>query len=209
MYFYYFIIRRYRHNYLQVNCIISFLCLLLPLLAIAEISRHFIAPIFHVLLFVGGWTTATFFEYIIHRFWMHSKSTTSHLTGRHHYHHSHPTEISITAFQRTAMFFAVVFVCCIALYLNNYFTYLAGFCFGGVGYFIMHKILHLDMAKRFLKKLLRYHIYHHCKYPDTCFGVSVPWWDDFFGTVPKNPKISQRIIDFYFNGQAEKEAYSP
>ena len=86
----------------------------------------------------------------------------------------------------------------IAKYLDNYFTLFLGFCIGFEMYLLIHRLIHLRFGQRIFKKLVRYHIYHHCKYTDTCFGVSVPWWDDLFKTVPAAPKITQRIVDFYF-----------
>ena len=72
----------------------------------------------------------------------------------------------------------------------------------------MHQFIHLKLAQKIFRKLVRYHIYHHCKYPNSCFGISVPWWDDLFNTVPPAPKITQRIIDFYFNGYPQAQSYS-
>ena len=47
--------------------------------------------------------------------------------------------------------------------------------------------------------MANYPIYHHCKYPDKCFGISATWWDDILGTAPPNKGIiSQKVIDFYF-----------
>jgi len=49
------------------------------------------------------------------------------------------------------------------------------------------------------KNLLNYHIVHHCKEPDTCFGSSTTWWDRVFGTTPHKTKgISERILAFYY-----------
>jgi sterol desaturase/sphingolipid hydroxylase (fatty acid hydroxylase superfamily) len=48
-------------------------------------------------------------------------------------------------------------------------------------------------------RLVRYHIIHHLKQPDRCFGISIIWWDKLFGTAPSNDiKISGRILDFYY-----------
>jgi len=199
MYFYYFMIRRYQRNYLQLKCFIIFLGILIPAMICSIVIHHYSLFSFHALLFASGWVSWTFLEYILHRFHMHKKNAHSSLAETHQHHHTHPTEIVVTNAQRTGMVFFLLTVCAIAVYFNNYFTCAAGFCFGMVGYFMMHKILHQKIAQRLFKRLVKYHIYHHCKYPNTCFGISVPWWDDLFGSVPKNPRISQRIIDFYFN----------
>jgi sterol desaturase/sphingolipid hydroxylase (fatty acid hydroxylase superfamily) len=74
----------------------------------------------------------------------------------------------------------------------------------------MHFLLHQKAAQNFFKKLVKYHIYHHCKYHDKCYGVSVTWWDDLFGTVPgKSCSVSQRIINFYFNKESNAKKIKP
>ena len=120
------------------------------------------------------------------------------------HHHKHPTELVVTNFHRVAMIAVLAALVLVANWLNDYFTLFVGFCFGVEAYFLVHRLIHLRIGQRIFKKLVRYHIYHHCKYTDTCFGVTVPWWDDFFKTVPKAPKVTQRIIDFYFNDDAQQ-----
>lgn len=208
MYFYYFMLKRYRHSYQQAKCIFHFLSITLPLIGFTVFIRHTSPEIFHSLLFLTGWCSWTFVEYILHRFWMHDKDSDSSMAQTHHFHHTHPTEMVITNLHRGLMIVFLIAVVFIAVYLNDYFTFVVGFCFGTVGYFWMHQFLHLKIGQKVFKRLVRYHIYHHCKYPNTCFGISVPWWDDLFKTVPASPKITQRIIDFYFNGHDNKDHHS-
>ena len=127
------------------------------------------------------------------------------MTQIHTHHHKHPAEHVVTNLHRTAMIAVLAVLIVVANYLNNYFTFFAGFCLGIEAYLLVHRIIHLRIGQRVFTKLVRYHIYHHCKYTDTCFGVTVPWWDDLFKTVPKAPKITQRIVDFYFNDDKKKE----
>jgi sterol desaturase/sphingolipid hydroxylase (fatty acid hydroxylase superfamily) len=204
MHLYYFMIKRCKQSYQQAKCIFIFAVILLPLVIISDILRNASPVIFHAILFLSGWVTWTFTEYILHRFWMHDKNSNSSIAQTHYYHHTHPTEIIVTSFHRIAMAIMLVVLILIAGYLNNYFTFLVGFLFGLESYFLMHQFLHLKITQQIFKRLVRYHIYHHCKYPNTCFGVCVPWWDDLFKTVPKEPKITQRIIDFYFKGDEDK-----
>lgn len=199
MYLYNFMMKRYRDNYQQFLCIATFQLMLLPVLGFAVFIRHASQTAFHVLLFLSGWCTWTFAEYILHRFWMHHKNSNSALAQIHHHHHTHPTELVITSFHRVAMAAVLAVLLVMAVRMNNYFSFLVGLCFGLEGYFLMHQFLHLKTGQKVFKRLVRYHIYHHCKYPNTCFGISVPWWDDLFKTVPRAPKISQRIVEFYFN----------
>ena len=199
MSFYYVMLKTVRYNFQQLKCIVVFLMLALPLLAITPFLRAYSLFSFHAVLFVTGFSAWTFIEYILHRFYWHSKNSRSAIAQTHHYHHSHPTELVVTLTHRIIMTMILFSVCWLAAYLNNYFTWVAGFIAGLIAFFLMHKFLHLKMGQRVFKRLVRYHIYHHCKYHSTCYGVTVPWWDDLFKTVPKDPKISQRIIDFYYN----------
>ena len=196
---YYFMLRRYQHHFEQFKCVIIFMSMILPSITITFFMRTFSEGLFHTLLFLNGWVTWTFIEYNLHRFHMHAKNSHSVLAERHQHHHTHPTELSVSGVQRIALIGLLLIICGIAFYLKNYFTAVAGICCGITGYFVMHKVLHQKIAQRLFKRLVRYHIYHHCKYPNSCYGISVPWWDDLFRTVPKNPKISQRIVEFYFN----------
>ena len=193
-------LKQYRHSYQQAKCIGAFLLVLLPILCVNFAVRQSSPITFHGMLFLEGWCTLTFLEYILLRFWMHDKNCSSSMTQMHSHHHKHPTELVVTNFHRIAMIAILATLVLIANYLNNYFTFFVGFCFGIETYFLVHQMIHLRIGQRIFKKLVRYHIYHHCKYTNTCFGVTVPWWDDIFKTVPKDPKITQHMIDFYFKG---------
>jgi len=199
MYLYYFLMKRYRNIYLQARGFTIFFFTLLAALICTVIVRPFSSAAFHSLLFLAGWYSWTFLEYVLHRFYMHDSNCHSSLAKTHHHHHTHPSALAVTGLHRIAVVPVLAAVVVIAILLNNYFTFIAGCCFGIGGYFFMHRILHLKPGQRMFKKLTRYHIYHHCKYPHTCYGISVTWWDDIFKTVPHKPKITQRIIDFYFN----------
>ncbi len=157
---------------------------------------------FHIILFATGWLSWTFTEYMIHRFWMHyrDKQHKKGTTGTHLYHHHHPTEIRITSFHRLLMTVIGGLMMILTIAMNNYFTMLTGFYFGLTGYFFIHFFLHQPWSRKIFKEQVTYHIYHHCKYPDHCFGITVTWWDKVFGTkAPKETAISQKIIDFYFS----------
>ncbi len=199
---YYILGQRYHHFWQQLKCLSVFCTLLLPLLISTSLLKSYSALLFQALLLVAGWLTWTFTEYILHRFWMHRKgaATASQMVQAHNHHHSHPTEIKVTAAQRLLMLVLLVLLSAISYNLQNYFTFFTGFCFGMVGYYTMHKIIHQAWAARVFPRLFRYHIYHHCKYPNSCFGISVPWWDDVFHSVPKNPQITDRIVAFYLGG---------
>lgn len=196
---YYVLRQHYRQHWLQLKCYLLFALLLLPLLVATALVQKYSSAWHQGMLLFTGWFIWTFIEYIMHRFWCHRKDAdpANKLVHAHHHHHTHPTEIKVTVVQRLLMLLILVALSAISYYLQNYFTLFTGLCFGIAGYFTMHKVLHQPWAAKVFRRLFRYHIYHHCKYPNTCFGISVPWWDDVFRSIPKNPNISDRIIRFY------------
>src|SRR6185295_16740482 len=157
--------------------------------------------VFHLLLFAGGWLLWTWVEYHVHRFLMHPKND-NRKTGTsrtHQHHHRFPSELEVTLLYRILLFIFNCGVVTIACRLNNYFTFFAGFSWGSAAFCYIHYLLHCKWTRRFMPHHHRFHIYHHCKYTNKCFGVSVPWWDRLFGTVPeKNKEISERILAFYY-----------
>ena len=87
----------------------------------------------------------------------------------------------------------------LAVVLNNYFTFLAGFIRDLYITVLCMYFLHTTWAKKIFPHLQVSHIHHHCKYPDRCFSTCLTWWDKLFNTsVPKEVKISERLIQFYF-----------
>ena len=157
--------------------------------------------LFHGIVFSSGFIMFTFFEYIAHRFWMHGKEE-RHPGKRlelHKHHHTHPTELKITASMRNCLLLANLILVAVACWLDNYFTLFTGFYSGFVSYCFMHVILHKRWAAKLFPALQVSHIHHHCKYPDRCFGICTTRWDQLFNTAsPKEIKISERILQFYF-----------
>ncbi len=183
-----------------IVCYCVFILLLITLLGLDQTLATFNSLAFHFSLFFTGFFVWTFFEYMFHRYWMHHVSKSNGKKDFNHvYHHSHPTDIRISAFQRFLLAVSALGIIFISIWLQNYFTVAAGFLCGFPMYTIMHFLLHQKSTQKIFKKLIQYHIYHHCKSPDKCFGVSVTWWDSILRTMPKKGDIlSQRIIDFYF-----------
>jgi sterol desaturase/sphingolipid hydroxylase (fatty acid hydroxylase superfamily) len=176
----------------------TWLCsLTVPLLIFNKYLTHKAAS--YCLMLFAGWFVWTFTEYWLHRFSMHDPAKYKKPDGMHAHHHQHPTEIKVTATQRVLFFLIVLILQLAAWKMNNYFTILAGYITGMLGYFLVHWVLHQSWAHKLIPGLIGFHIHHHCKHPDKCFGISVTWWDHLFGTVPKENKvISQKVIDFYF-----------
>jgi len=179
-------------------CILVFSLIILSLLVI---KTHINSPaVIFSMLFSMGYLTWTFTEYYIHRFLMHNSK--NHNYNTHMHHHKHPTEIKITAIQRTVLFLSGIALLTVAIYLDNYFTCFVGFYFGFLFYSIIHVILHHRYGKYIMPRVQIAHIHHHGKYPDTGFSFSTILWDYMFGTMaPKDAEITEQMEKFYFKNQ--------
>lgn len=158
--------------------------------------------IFYISLVLLGWFCWTFAEYIVHRFFLHPRHAhEKHGKGLHHYHHTHPTEIKITTGQRITFVIILGALITANYFLPVYFAIFTGLYLGFVTYCYTHVLLHKKWASAIIPRLQQYHVYHHCKFPDKCFGISCYWWDVIFQTTPpKEARISSRILRFYFEG---------
>lgn len=199
-----------QHRYNQINrqvmCFWIFLIPAFSLLLIANYSRNVSVAFSQGTLFILGWISWTFGEYIVHRFWMHNRPETgkSGKITNHQYHHTHPTEIKITDTLRLYLLLPGFVIMIISFYLQNYFTIFTGLYAGLITYLFMHMILHRKWSARFFPRLLHNHILHHCRFPNKCFGITVTWWDIVFNTsAPKNYKVPEKIINYYF-GETQK-----
>ena len=162
-------------------------------------------PLFsQLLLLFSGWLAWTFLEYYNHRFRMHGKGKKEKVTGyaMHINHHHHPTDIRITPVQRILLLAGNIVLIILSVLIHGWIIILTGLYSGFVLYGFMHVILHQRWSAKLFPRLQQFHIHHHCKYPNRCFGVSVTWWDVLLDTAPpKEASISPRIVEFYFGNK--------
>ena len=184
----------------QWICFTVYVIIMLLLLMITGIfSKNKI--IFFVMLSITGFISWTYVEYHMHRFWTHNK--TSKLTKgaykSHMHHHQHPTEIKVTQTQRIILFVVSSLLFAVSIRWNNYFTLFTGFFIGFTYSLFSHWMLHQPWSRKFFPQLHRFHIYHHYKYPDRCYGFSSTLWDHIFHTTPpKAAVIAEPVIQFYY-----------
>lgn len=193
--------------YSQEKCFFYFLIFSAPVFAMVLQLEGEYHQIFQLLLFVFGWIAWTFIEYIAHRFWMHGEGNRLYdmASKKHKHHHQHPDERKVTGVHRSLLFLFFVIAVWLSIEFDNYFTVFAGFYSGFAGFCFLHYVLHKTWSQHFFKELIEYHIYHHCKYPDRCHGVTVTWWDKLFHTRPPHDAfISERIRRFYFEGHVHE-----
>ncbi len=148
-------------------------------------------------MFILGWIFFTFIEYWIHKGIFHMAPTTKRKEDLaykfHGIHHDYPKDK-----QRLAMppimsiTVSTLILCIFYFFLNNYaFSFVAGFVVGYASYLSVHYCIHIYRPpSNFLKYLWINHSIHHYQDQDAAFGVSSPFWDYVFGTVPKTKKQS-------------------
>jgi Fatty acid hydroxylase superfamily len=178
-----------------------------PLIYLAAVLRQW-PGLFHSLLFATGWVIWTWTEYLVHRFMMHPKKRSGHnSTSRgHHHHHRQPSKLEIGLIQRIALLAISGLFFYGACRLQNYFTAVTGFAWGGAAFCYIHYLLHHRWTRKFLPNHHRFHIYHHCKHIDCCFGVSVTWWDRLFFTAPPaSANVAGAISSFYYHFHRKKD----
>ena len=185
----------------ELYSILVCITIILPLLITAGFITSKYPLLFHGILFSTGWVVWTWIEYHYHRFVLHHKTekwkTTTSTTHQHH--HTNPSQFETTLWHRTLFFMLSCVFICVAYQLNNYFTLFAGLFWGWTAFCFIHYLLHKKWTKAFLPRHHEFHIAHHCKYTDKCFGVSVMWWDVLFGTSPtKKLSATNKILNFYY-----------
>jgi hypothetical protein len=200
MTYYLFMQDRLEKKIVQAKYIFTYILLITPVLLTVSFIKNAMPLAFHLLCYFIGWLTWTFTEYMLHRFWHHGDHNhESHFVKSHHEHHTHPGEIKISGLHRLLLVVVCIGMLIISVVLNSFFSIFAGFVIGICGYTFMHWLLHRNWSASLFPRLHQFHIYHHCKYPNLCHGISVPWWDILFKTTPPTGKqISQKVKQFYY-----------
>ncbi|NVJ84669.1 MAG: sterol desaturase family protein [Algoriphagus sp.] len=141
-------------------------------------------------LFLVGLVLFSLAEYLIHRFVFHDgdyKAGKSWKTKIHAIHHDIPTDPErLTLPLPVALFasFLVFFIFKIILG-NLAFGVFPGFISGYAFYLLVHFLIHTRKPPQNHLKILwrNHHIHHHLK-EDKAYGVTTPFWDWVFGTLP-------------------------
>ncbi len=152
-----------------------------------------------ILLFISGYFFYTLIEHFAHRYLYHLPSTSA--KGQkiaytiHGVHHEYPKDKSRLAMPPVMILvLATIFFVIYRGMMGDYaFGFLAGFIMGYTVYVGVHYAVHaLKVTNNRLKILWHHHSIHHYREEDRAFGVSIPFWDYVFGTMPrKNYKRSK------------------
>jgi dihydroceramide fatty acyl 2-hydroxylase len=145
-----------------------------------------------VALCLAGYFIWTLVEYLGHRFLFHSHPRT--MIGRrvhfliHGVHHEHPNDplrLVMPPLMSVPIMATAYGVLRLTFGQDLVLPVLAGFIVGYVGYDMLHFHVHHRRPRTRLGQLLRYrHMHHHFRDEKCWFGVSAPWWDVIFATLP-------------------------
>ncbi len=155
-----------------------------------------VAPWANVWLVLAGLVFFTLVEYLVHRYLFHIDTDTP---GKerfqylfHGVHHDHPRDTSRLAMPPVvSVLVASTLFLIYRLVMGGYgLPFTAGFMAGYASYLCVHYAVHAFKPPRnFLRKLWAHHAIHHYQQPDAAFGVSSPFWDVVFRTMPERNKI--------------------
>ena len=147
------------------------------------------------IIFTIGFFTWTFFEYMMHRFLYHDRKDASYNNKFnylfHGIHHEYPSDRSRVVLPVIpSLAFAAVFFTFFWLTLGKYaFVFGAGFLIGYITYMTIHYAVHKYPTPKRFSFWWNFHNIHHYQQHDRAFGVTNPFWDMLFGTMPeKNRK---------------------
>jgi len=140
----------------------------------------------------GGYAFWTLAEYWIHRVIFHFEPDRG-FGARLHWmihgvHHDHPNDpLRLVMPPAASVPLALVFYALFYLVLgaDRAFAFGAGFLAGYLAYDMIHYHLHHHTPRTRLGKWLReLHMRHHFQDDERGFGISAPYWDRVFGTMP-------------------------
>jgi dihydroceramide fatty acyl 2-hydroxylase len=140
----------------------------------------------------GGYALWTLAEYWIHRVIFHFEPEDG-LGARLHWmvhgvHHDHPNDpLRLVMPPAASVPLALVFYALFWLVLgaDRAFAFGAGFLAGYLAYDMIHYHLHHHTPRTRLGRWLReLHMRHHFQDDERGFGISAPYWDRVFGTMP-------------------------
>jgi dihydroceramide fatty acyl 2-hydroxylase len=146
-----------------------------------------------VVLALAGYVFWTLFEYWLHRLVFHFEPEEG-IGARLHWmihgvHHDHPNDpLRLVMPPAASIPLAVIVIGAMFLVLGSVHApaVAAGFLIGYLIYDEMHYALHHHTPKSALGKRLReLHMRHHFQDDDKGFGISAPYWDWVFRTVPE------------------------
>ncbi len=143
------------------------------------------------LFFFIGLLAFTLVEYVMHRFLFHIGTSTKKrekfqytLHGVHHEYPKDKERLAMPPVMSITISTGLLFL--FKLFMGpKVFAFLPGFLVGYAGYLVMHYVQHMFKApKGFFNSWWANHAVHHYKDQTKAYGVTSPFWDHVFGTMP-------------------------
>jgi sterol desaturase/sphingolipid hydroxylase (fatty acid hydroxylase superfamily) len=189
-----------RVNYVSIPIILFFLYAGFLLFWATQFTIQHFSQI--ALLYGLGIFTWTFLEYIMHRNLYHLvpnnifKERFQYIF--HGYHHDFPKDEERLAMPPyLSLLLSSIILGVSYLLIHQYaFAFAAGIQTGYAFYLIIHYSVHVYPAPNFiaLKKLWLHHAIHHYQDDNVAYGVTSPFWDYVFGTMPRKKTKQSTII---------------
>lgn len=148
-------------------------------------------PVKYFWVFILGLFAWTLIEYLMHRFAFHypaksekGKKAIWLVHGVHHDDPTHPDKLYQPPLTNIILMF--LFYISISLMMGKFvYLFLPGIIIGYILYSSIHFIIHnYKPPFGWLKPLWRHHNMHHYRFTNKAYGVSSPFWDIIFGTLP-------------------------
>lgn len=146
-----------------------------------------------VSMFFLGLVAFTWVEYNVHRYLFHMDTSTEQKAKMqytmHGVHHEFPKDKDRLAMPPVlSITISTLLLLLLRLVLHDLvFSFLPGFLLGYALYLAVHYMVHaFPPPNNFLKVLWVNHAMHHYKDGAEVFGVSSPFWDYIYGTMPKS-----------------------
>lgn len=145
-----------------------------------------------ILLFLCGWLTFSWVEYLVHRYLFHISTVTVArekfqyaVHGVHHHHPKDKDRLAMPPVLSIAIATLLLFI--LKLFIGDFvYAFLPGFLVGYAFYLLIHYLVHIHRApKNIFRNLWINHGTHHYKDGQIIFGVSSPLWDYVYGTMKK------------------------
>ncbi|MDO9554259.1 sterol desaturase family protein [Rhodonellum sp.] len=143
--------------------------------------------------FLMGFLFFTLAEYLIHRFVFHAPGYSNKknwIAQLHGIHHAHPTDKKRLTLPLSVAIgvSSIVFFFLWALLGQYAWFFFPGFILGYAFYLFVHYLIHTRRPPKGAFEILwKNHYIHHYRDANKAFGVTTPFWDHVFRTMPENP----------------------
>jgi sterol desaturase/sphingolipid hydroxylase (fatty acid hydroxylase superfamily) len=143
---------------------------------------------------LGGYAIWTLSEYLGHRYLFHTEfpgklGARIHflIHGVHHDYPSDPLRLVMPPLLSGPLMLTAFFILRPIFGPDWIKPVMAGFLSGYLAYDMLHYHMHNRLPRAAFTRMLRSrHMLHHFRESDKYYGVSAPWWDHVFGTIPKD-----------------------